>query len=128
MILKENKDLYVSKIEMLIEKSDIQWWLYKSVLCKQPLNKVYFNSWYNLFNQFHLILDDYVEDLEITRGKIDGLKSILSSLDRNFTSLENKISEESKIQLKNVFTKLSDYINELLDLIEKHSTEVRNEI
>ena len=124
MILREDCDKYTAKIEELVAKADIQWWIYKSVLCKQPLSKFFFNSWYNLFNKFHLILDKYAEDTKISREDLNFLKSIKSNLEKNVKSLERKVSEESINELNNMQNKLNDIINELIELIMKHSEEV----
>ena len=60
MLLRESDlNIYQLKLERLVSNADIQWWLYKSILCRQPLSRKPFNDWYGMFRLFSNLVDEF---------------------------------------------------------------------
>jgi len=118
MIVKENNDSIKAKILNIDALLDIQWWLYKSVLSRKPLDTKYYRDWYNLYKKFY-DLSDKIESDEISYFEVaKDYKTIIPRLRDAKSSLKDKISYEDKESLDVIIEKLIDGINKIICILE----------
>lgn len=118
MIVKENNDSIKAKILNIDALLDIQWWLYKSVLSRKPLDTKYYRDWYNLYKKSY-DLSNKIESDEIAYFEAaKDYKIIISRLRDAKSSLRDKISSEDKESLHIIIDKIIDGTDKMVKILE----------
>ena len=117
MLLRESDlNIYQLKLERLVSNADIQWWLYKSILCRQPLSRKPFNDWYGMFRLFSNLVDEFEDVESITIKDISKFSGIKSSIDSCATELKPKLSNDVYTEFEVIINKLKKHIDDIAGL------------
>ena len=117
MLLRESDlNIYQLKLERLVSNADIQWWLYKSILCRQPLSRKPFNDWYGMFRLFSNLVDEFENIESITIKDINKFSGIKSSIDSCAIELKSKLSNDVYTEFEVIINKLKKHIDDIAGL------------
>lgn len=117
MLLRESDlNIYQLKLERLVSNADIQWWLYKSILCRQPLSRKPFNDWYGMFRLFSNLVDEFEDVESITIKDINKFSGIKSSIDSCAIELKSKLSNDVYTEFEVIINKLKKHIDDIAGL------------
>lgn len=102
---------------------DLQWWLFKSVLCVRALDKSYYIEWYKLYNNFSNLIDDiYTKTDNSYKAMIYDFKNILNNFDRFKSNIKPQLSPKLFDDLCIVIDKLSKGTKDIIEIL-KDNTE-----
>lgn len=118
MVLREETNSKLQKILDIDNMLDVQWWLYKSILSRQPMNSKYYKDWFKLYKTFYEIIEkldnDSISDFEAAAE----INKFLPKLMESKRALYEVLDYELKSSLDSVITKLVDGINGIKDILE----------
>lgn len=118
MVLREETNSKLQKILDIDNMLDVQWWLYKSILSRQPMNSKYYKDWFKLYKTFYEIIEkldnDSISDFEAAAE----INKFLPKLMESKRALYEVLDYELKSSLDSVITKLVDGINSIKDILE----------
>lgn len=123
MILKEETNSKLQKVLDIDNMLDVQWWLYKSILSRQPMNLKYYKDWFKLYKTFYEIIEKLDNDSISYFEAVAEIDKILPKLMDSKRALSDIIDEELKVSLDSVVTKLVDGINNIKDILEGNNDE-----
>lgn len=119
MILKENNDSKLQRILNIDSLLDIQWWLYKSILSRQPLDVKYYKDWFALYKKSYETIEK-IESNNITSFMAAReFKQLLSKLAEVKRTTADILSNDIKNNFENIICKISDGIENIISILEE---------
>ena len=119
MILVEHLEDKKKRILDIDSLLDIQWWLYKSILTKQPIDTKYYRNWFLLYKEFYNLIDKF-DSNEIDEYDLNlKLKQFISRIKESKSKLQDVIKSSDLENLDTVLNKLISGIMDIINILEE---------
>lgn len=119
MILKEDSSTKKCRIINIDSMLDIQWWLYKSILSRQPLDSKYYKEWYKLYKEFYMLIEKIETDSIPNFVAIKEFEKILYNIRDAKRTLKDILNVELESHLSIIIEKIIDGINKIINILEE---------
>lgn len=119
MILKEDNSTKKYRIINIDSILDIQWWLYKSILSRQPLDSKYYKEWYKLYKEFYILIEKIETDSIPDFVAVKEFEKILYSIKNTKRTLKNVLNVELESHLSTIIEKIISGINNIISILEE---------